>query len=235
MVPAMPAPPASVKTVRRLADLDLRHRRLGHEDVGPGVIEIDHDHRRRARRDHLADFDELLGDDAADGRRQRGVGSVLFERGDLRRDRRRRGRAPRPFPRAGRRRAAWRELPRPSCTRLSADATRSRATSRLVAASSRCLREPELFLSRRFEAVEVLLGGLELGSRRGHLRARGLDLRLRLAHVLDPRARLHQAQLRFGGVAGRPSRAESRAARRACRASARSGPAGRDRLPSRSA
>ncbi len=54
-------------------------------------------------------------------------------------------------------------------------------------------------LEQRLESIEVLLGGLELRSGGGNFGSSRVDLRLRLAQVLDPRAGLDEAQLRFGG------------------------------------
>ena len=84
-------------------------------------------------------------------------------------------------------------------TRLSACVTRSLATSRLVAASSRCLREPELFLSSVSKRSRSCSAAWSSALRGGDFGARRVDLRLRLAEVLDARARLDEAQLRFGG------------------------------------
>ncbi len=72
---------------------------------------------------HLADVGQLLGDDAADRRDDRGVVNRLLRGGDLRRRPRRRARAPRRSPRGARRRAAARGSPRRARTRSFAPCT----------------------------------------------------------------------------------------------------------------
>jgi len=55
-----------------------------------------------------------------------------------------------------------------------------------------------IVLEQSVEADEILLGGIELGSRGADFGAGRFNLRLRQPDVLDPRARLHEPQLRLG-------------------------------------
>ena len=80
------------------------------------------------------------------------------------------------------------------------------AIARHVAACLRVialLARSRVVLEERVEALEVLFGGIELGSRGRDLGAGGVDLRLRLSQVFGARRCLHQPQLRFGGGAFR--------------------------------
>jgi hypothetical protein len=56
-----------------------------------------------------------------------------------------------------------------------------------------------IVLEQRVEALEILLGRLQLRSCRGDFRARGVDLRLRLPNVFDSRSSLYEPQLRRSG------------------------------------
>ena len=160
----MPLPAGVGEDRGRLAEADARHDRLVDVDVGPRVVEIGHDHDRRARRDDLADVRQLLGDDAGDRRRER-----WRRRGSARawrsaRRRRPAARGPRRSPRGRAPALQAREvLGGRADALLRRPPARSRATSRpgrrIVAL---LLREPEFGLEQRLEALEVRLGGREL-------------------------------------------------------------------------
>ena len=222
----MPAPPASVKTRRRLAEPQPRHDRLVHVHVGPRVIEIGDDDDRRARRDHLADVRQLLGDDAADRRDDGGVGDGLLAGGDLRvggGDARARGvdllaaRARRAAARGSpRRRARGRARPAraPSPRPAASPHRRAACASRSWTASS------------ALEALDVgLRGRAARPRRRRRRRRRARDLRLGLPDVLGARAGQQQPQLRVGLLRVRPGRGRARSSASAVSSRASTSPA----------
>ena len=171
---------------------------------------------RGARRDHLADLDELLGDDAGDRRRGRWHRQGLFERGDLRVDHVDAARAASISSRApGRSRAGA----------SSAVLTRLRAASRDLATSASsphrlAASRARVALEQRVEAVEVLLGADASSACAAATSARAVS-------ICDCACRMSSTPRRPEAAAAAPRgrsllgpRARSRAARRACRASA---------------
>ena len=84
-------------------------------------------------------------------------------------------------------------------TLLAHCAARSRATSTLALASSRCFCEPALALSSASKRSRSSCAALRSASIAIDVGLGGIDLRLGLTDVLDARAGLEQPQLRDGG------------------------------------
>ena len=161
------------------------------------MIEVGHDRHRRPRRHHLAHLRELLGDDAAHRRHQRGVLQLVFERGN----RRLRGGdaalghghlfAPGPGLHA--RQCGFGSLD-PLLRRIDAGSRHVAPGGGIVA----LLLRSRLARQQQVETLQVGGGGVEFGPGGGNVGLRGLDLRLGLLHVFAAGRRAHQAQLRFG-------------------------------------
>ena len=190
----------------RLPEREARHHRLGHEQVGPGVIQVGDDDERRARRHQLAGVHELLRHHAgAPGPRPGASRRLLSSTAICASTAATRARALSSSSRRAPARTRSSEA-RATRTRSSALRLRSRARSTRALASSRCFCEPGVGAEQRLEAVEVGLRVADLDVDGGDLARRRVHLRLGLTHVLAAGTGFEQAELRRrrGPLGARP-------------------------------
>ena len=219
MVPGMPGPPASVKTVTALSDAKPRHDRFVDVDVRPGAIEIGDDDDRRARGGKLTDVGQGLRDDAGDRRDDGCVGDGLLPGGDLDVGGRDRARGRRRPLRGARRRAG---APTFSAAARIAVARRPDPLRRHIPSRHRIvalLARARVRGEERFEAGDVGLRRRELGVGGAGVGLGGRDLCLGLTDVLGARAGAQQPQLGVRLVAFGPRPRQPELRRRRCRAS----------------